>query len=32
MPYASLLTEDPWVMADRLILLNERDFRAFKIG
>jgi D-galactarolactone cycloisomerase len=32
MPYASLLMEDPGVMADRLIPLKERGFRAFKIG
>jgi D-galactarolactone cycloisomerase len=31
-PYASLLMEEPERMADRLVLLKEQGFCAFKIG
>lgn len=31
-PYASLLMDDPWPMAERLLRAKDMGFRAFKIG
>ncbi len=31
-PYASLLMEEPRALADKLLMLKEQKFRAFKIG